>query len=173
MYDILSIQRPTPDTTWRHSASALGERSLPKPPEAAAARSFSPTSDRDSGRMGHCIEPAPGRCEGQVSGAREGNSEALSAGAAPGHLSQGTSTVKSSALGLIRFYQACLSPAIPSSCRYYPSCSAYAYEAIEKWGVWQGVGMAVRRLLRCHPFGGHGFDPVPGEFCDRDGKVVR
>ncbi|HUZ48046.1 MAG TPA: membrane protein insertion efficiency factor YidD [Terriglobia bacterium] len=65
------------------------------------------------------------------------------------------------ALGLIRFYQACLSPIIPSSCRFYPSCSAYAYEAVEKWGVWQGTGLIVKRLLRCRPWGGQGYDPVP------------
>jgi putative membrane protein insertion efficiency factor len=69
--------------------------------------------------------------------------------------------MKAAALTLIRFYQACLSPLLPSSCRYYPSCSAYAYAAVEKWGLWQGVGMACRRLLRCRPFGGHGYDPVP------------
>jgi len=67
------------------------------------------------------------------------------------------------ALTLIRFYQACLSPLLPSSCRFYPSCSAYAHEAVEKWGVWHGARLAAARLLRCHPFGGHGYDPVPEE----------
>jgi len=69
--------------------------------------------------------------------------------------------MKSLALGLIRFYQASLSPVLPSSCRYYPSCSAFALEAVEKWGLRQGVRMAFRRLLRCHPWSGHGCDPVP------------
>ncbi|MGD0697045.1 MAG: membrane protein insertion efficiency factor YidD [Terriglobia bacterium] len=69
--------------------------------------------------------------------------------------------MKTIALGMIRFYQVCLSPALPSSCRFYPSCSAYAYEAVEKWGVWKGSGMALRRLLRCRPWAGHGYDPVP------------
>lgn len=64
-------------------------------------------------------------------------------------------------LGLIRFYQACLSPAMPSACRFYPSCSAYAYEAVEKWGVWRGVRLALGRLLRCRPWGAYGCDPVP------------
>ncbi len=73
-------------------------------------------------------------------------------------------------LGFIRFYQACLSPVLPSSCRYFPSCSAYAYEAIEKWGVRRGAGLALRRLLRCHPFGRHGYDPVPLELCVGDEK---
>ena len=65
------------------------------------------------------------------------------------------------ALSLIRFYQACLSPVLPASCRYYPSCSAYACEAIEKWGVLRGTAMAMRRVVRCRPFAGHGYDPVP------------
>ena len=64
-------------------------------------------------------------------------------------------------LGLIKFYQACLSPLIPSSCRFYPSCSAYAYEAVERWGAWRGSRLALGRLMRCRPFGGHGIDPVP------------
>ena len=69
--------------------------------------------------------------------------------------------MRSAALALIRFYQVCLSPTLPSSCRYHPSCSAYAYEAVEKWGLWRGTEMAFRRLLRCRPLGGHGYDPVP------------
>jgi putative membrane protein insertion efficiency factor len=65
------------------------------------------------------------------------------------------------ALALIRFYQACLSPALPSSCRYYPSCSAYAYEAVQKWGAVRGMMMAFGRVLRCRPLAGYGYDPVP------------
>ncbi|MBZ5515248.1 MAG: membrane protein insertion efficiency factor YidD [Acidobacteriia bacterium] len=64
------------------------------------------------------------------------------------------------ALALIRFYQACFSPVLPSFCRYYPTCSAYGYEAIEKFGVGRGAWMALRRLLRCRPGGGYGYDPV-------------
>ncbi|HET7215947.1 MAG TPA: membrane protein insertion efficiency factor YidD [Terriglobia bacterium] len=64
-------------------------------------------------------------------------------------------------LGTIRFYQVCFSPVMPSSCRYYPSCSAYAYEAVAKWGAREGTRLAVRRLLNCRPWGGHGYDPVP------------
>jgi len=65
------------------------------------------------------------------------------------------------ALALIRFYQACLSPVLPSSCRFYPTCSTFAYEAVGKWGTWRGVELTIRRLLRCRPWGGHGIDPVP------------
>lgn len=64
-------------------------------------------------------------------------------------------------LSLIRFYRTAISPALPSSCRFYPTCSAYAAEAVERFGVWKGAGLALRRLLRCRPFGGYGYDPVP------------
>lgn len=74
-----------------------------------------------------------------------------------------SSLIKSLALALIRFYQSALSPLLPSACRYYPTCSAYAYEAVEKRGALRGVGMTLRRLLRCRPFGGYGYDPVPEE----------
>jgi len=69
--------------------------------------------------------------------------------------------MKTLALALIRFYQSCLSPVFPSFCRYFPSCSNYAYQAIEKWGMKKGLGMAARRLLRCRPGGSFGCDPVP------------
>jgi hypothetical protein len=69
--------------------------------------------------------------------------------------------VKLPVLGLIRFYQACFSPIMPLACRFYPSCSAYAFEAVEKWGVWRGGRLALGRLLRCRPWGSYGYDPVP------------
>jgi putative membrane protein insertion efficiency factor len=63
--------------------------------------------------------------------------------------------------GLIRLYQLLVSPALPPSCRYYPSCSHYAAEAIGRHGPVRGSALAMRRLLRCHPWGGSGYDPVP------------
>ena len=65
------------------------------------------------------------------------------------------------ALATIRFYQACLSPMFPAACRHYPTCSAYAYEAVEKWGIGKGGRLALGRLLRCRPWGSYGYDPVP------------
>lgn len=66
-------------------------------------------------------------------------------------------------LGMIRWYQAALSPLLWSACRYYPSCSHYTYEAIAKYGVARGAWMGCKRLLRCHPFARRsGYDPVPG-----------
>lgn len=61
----------------------------------------------------------------------------------------------------IRFYQLCISPMLPAACRYTPTCSQYAIEAISKHGVIKGGYLALRRILRCHPWGGSGYDPVP------------
>lgn len=62
---------------------------------------------------------------------------------------------------LIRFYQVCISPLKPPTCRFTPTCSAYALEALRKHGLFKGSWLAVRRILRCHPWGGSGYDPVP------------
>ena len=62
---------------------------------------------------------------------------------------------------LIKFYQLCISPFTPPSCRFTPTCSQYAAEALRKYGPVKGMYLAVRRLLRCNPWGGHGYDPVP------------
>lgn len=63
--------------------------------------------------------------------------------------------------GLIRLYQVGVSPLLPSACRYDPSCSEYARLAIERHGPGRGAWLAIRRIFRCHPFGGFGPDPVP------------
>lgn len=64
-------------------------------------------------------------------------------------------------VALIRVYRIVLSPLVPPACRFYPSCSEYASEAVMAHGVWRGGGLALRRLLRCHPWSAGGFDPVP------------
>ena len=65
-------------------------------------------------------------------------------------------------IGMIRFYQGAISPWFPPTCRYTPTCSSYAMEAVEGHGPGRGLWLALRRIGRCHPWGGHGFDPVPG-----------
>lgn len=62
---------------------------------------------------------------------------------------------------LVRFYQAAISPYIPSSCRYTPTCSHYTLEALKKHGVFRGGWLALKRIGSCHPWGGSGYDPVP------------
>lgn len=64
-------------------------------------------------------------------------------------------------LRVIRFYRRAVSPLLPPACRFTPSCSEYAETAIVRHGVWRGGWLALRRLARCHPFGGQGYDPVP------------
>ncbi len=64
-------------------------------------------------------------------------------------------------IGVVRLYQVALSPLLPVSCRYSPSCSVYAIEALERYGAVRGSWLALRRLGRCHPFHTGGYDPVP------------
>ncbi|QIA28356.1 membrane protein insertion efficiency factor YidD [Thermaerobacter sp. PB12/4term] len=65
------------------------------------------------------------------------------------------------ALALLGFYRRWISPLKPPACRYTPTCSAYAMEAVERYGVFRGGWLAVRRVLRCHPWAPGGYDPVP------------
>jgi len=64
-------------------------------------------------------------------------------------------------IGLIKFYQSAISPHLGQRCRYAPTCSAYTAQAIEEWGVWKGTWLGLKRISRCHPWGSHGYDPVP------------
>ncbi len=62
---------------------------------------------------------------------------------------------------LIRIYQWVISPWLGPKCRFTPTCSHYAVEALQKHGVWKGLGLAIKRISRCHPWGSSGYDPVP------------
>lgn len=62
---------------------------------------------------------------------------------------------------VIKLYQIFLSPYLPNSCRFTPTCSVYSVEALKKHGFFKGLWLSVRRISRCHPWGGHGYDPVP------------
>ncbi len=73
--------------------------------------------------------------------------------------------------GLLALYRYGLSPFTPACCRFLPSCSAYAEEALARHGLRRGLALTLRRLARCHPLGGHGFDPVPE--AGGDGRSAR
>lgn len=70
----------------------------------------------------------------------------------------------------IQFYRASIGLALPNSCRYSPSCSAYAIDALKVHGPWRGTWLAIRRVLRCHPFHAGGYDPVP-DLKTKEGKI--
>ena len=69
--------------------------------------------------------------------------------------------MRSALLAALRFYKAHVSPTLPPACRYTPTCSEYAIEAVERYGALRGAGLAVRRVLACNPFARGGYDPVP------------
>ncbi len=73
----------------------------------------------------------------------------------------------------VRFYQATLGTFLGGHCRFMPTCSEYAIEALRKHGAFRGSAMAVRRIVRCHPWGGSGYDPVAGEEPDEDDNELR
>ncbi|MBX2985097.1 MAG: membrane protein insertion efficiency factor YidD [Bacteroidia bacterium] len=64
-------------------------------------------------------------------------------------------------IGLVRLYQLLLSPLLPNACRFDPTCSEYSIQAFKKHGVFKGFILSIKRISRCHPWGGHGHDPVP------------
>jgi putative membrane protein insertion efficiency factor len=74
------------------------------------------------------------------------------------------SLAQRAALGLLRLYKILISPLFAGSCRYLPSCSDYAAEAVSRFGVVRGSLLAAKRLARCHPLGNHGLDPVPARW---------
>ena len=76
-------------------------------------------------------------------------------------------------LGIMRAYQLTLSSLIGRRCRYLPTCSDYAMDAVRQHGAWAGFWLALARVARCHPWGGEGFDPVPSEFPHADWRAWR
>jgi len=62
---------------------------------------------------------------------------------------------------IVRIYQLIISPILPSTCRFAPTCSQYTLEALKKYGIFKGLWLGIKRIGRCHPWGGSGFDPVP------------
>ncbi len=70
----------------------------------------------------------------------------------------------------IKFYQVAISPWLGTNCRYQPTCSHYMVDAIEEWGIIKGTWLGIRRIGRCHPWGGHGYDPVPKKHTHKKGN---
>jgi uncharacterized protein len=85
----------------------------------------------------------------------------MTSGRHSGALPWGARPLTALVLALIRFYRAAISPWLPSACRYLPTCSQYAYQAVERHGPLRGGWLALRRLFRCHPLHPGGYDPVP------------
>ncbi|WP_338405706.1 membrane protein insertion efficiency factor YidD [Candidatus Synechococcus calcipolaris] len=75
--------------------------------------------------------------------------------------------IKAIILSLIRGYQYLISPLFLPTCRYHPTCSAYALEAVERFGPWRGGWLGLKRIFRCHPFAVGGYDPVPDDIKSR------
>ncbi|MFD1144168.1 membrane protein insertion efficiency factor YidD [Larkinella insperata] len=69
--------------------------------------------------------------------------------------------MKTVLIGFVRLYQGAISPYLPNACRYTPTCSQYMIEAIQKYGPVEGGKLGLKRISRCHPWGGSGYDPVP------------
>ncbi|MEH6557624.1 MAG: membrane protein insertion efficiency factor YidD [Oceanicoccus sp.] len=75
-------------------------------------------------------------------------------------------------ISFIQCYRYLISPLMASHCRFHPSCSSYAIQAIERYGAFKGSWLAIKRLLRCHPFHPGGYDPVPEKHSDNDGHIT-
>ena len=158
MHALFPAQWVTAFTLGHHHARAFGKRGPAQSPAAATARGVPAESCEPSGRLGR---PGQSPCDGGESlfhHAPTGSAAAISPAAA---IAAAGWVMKLLTLLSIRFYQACISPMMPLACRFHPSCSAYAVEAVEKWGVWKGGRLALERLLRCRPWGRFGYDPVP------------
>jgi uncharacterized protein len=120
--------------------------------------------------MGCCDSSAEHGGYGEVRAAGNGATEAVASGVASGSAEDRSVKARRSVaasvsawtlLLIVRFYIVCLSPIFGGACRFYPSCSNFAYEAVSRHGAWRGGLLAMKRLLRCHPFTQGGFDPVP------------
>ncbi len=88
------------------------------------------------------------------------NRKAIEKGKRNGGVPVGVKMIKKVGIGTIVFYQKLISPILPTSCRFYPTCSDYSRQAIEKYGLARGCWLGIKRILRCHPFYPGGYDPV-------------
>lgn len=166
MHGLFPAQRSAAQPPWDYHTNAPRESSDTQPDQAPAAGGLSAEPGGSSRRMGYRSESARNRGSGALRETGNGVYAGLAQRAPFQTTGCRSAQMKTVVLTLIGFYQACISPTLPSTCRYFPSCSSYAYEAVQKWGAWQGIRLALGRLLRCRPWGGHGFDPVPSRQAD-------
>jgi len=161
MHNFLSTERAGSDALGHHCAEASGYGCFAEPYQAESAGYFPAASKGTTDGLGHRAEPSPRSRHGCLSRSGAGSAASFPRRTTQRIIRAGAYGLKLLLLGLIRFYQICLSPIVPSSCRFYPSCSAYAFDAVARWGAWEGTRLAVHRLLSCRPWGGRGYDPVP------------
>ena len=144
-----------------------------QPHSPKASRNCTAVSTGDHARMGHCDSPAqfgghggfPGSGRGVAAAYSSRNDSCASESAIESETIASTGNGRTAAgwalLALLRIYKVFLSPFFGGACKYYPSCSNYAYEAIERHGARRGTALALKRLLRCRPFVKGGYDPIP------------
>ena len=183
MYRVLSIERTRRKPSGPYGAGGSGQFPAPQPIEAPGAGSIPPESGGDTGRVGHRGESSQGRgpralryADAGIAPAVPGQSSGWAGRAslkccarhteAGGVTGCGNETprsgfLKTFVLAVFGFYRAAISPVLPSSCRFYPTCSDYACQAVSTWGLRRGLRLTIRRLGRCRPFGPYGYDPVP------------
>jgi len=157
MHGLLPAQRVATLTLGNYHSGTAGECCTPQSPAPAHPGGVSPESRQPSLGVGHPRESSRSGGKSPLPDPATRTVAIVSKRVSR----QASSMLKLAALGLIRLYQVCISPAFPACCRFYPSCSAYAYQAIDQRGVRQGVRLALSRLLRCRPWGGYGYDPAP------------
>jgi putative membrane protein insertion efficiency factor len=161
MHHFLPLERLASDSRGDHYAQVCGKgggaQSYPAPVEGSDPAQ----SGGDRSGVGRGVESAPCGCGDSFSSFDARNPRAFAQFTVRQFLRRAPLVIPQIVLALIRFYQFFVSPLLPPSCRFVPTCSAYAYEAVQKWGVGRGTWYALRRLVRCHPLGGHGYDPVP------------
>jgi len=161
MHHFLPLERLTSHAPGHYDAEGAWQGCGSQSDSASLARGFSPESVGDPARLGYRAESSPHCCRTPFSGPGARDSALVSKRSALELRSAASRVIQIAVLLLIRVYQVFLSPLFLPACRFQPTCSAYAYEAVQEWGVWRGLGFALQRLLRCHPFGGYGYDPAP------------
>ena len=133
---------------WFHDTACAGRRSGAEPHQTANPGSRAASFGASERRVVDCDQSAEKSSGVPVSGDRAGDRPSLSA-------------LQFVIAGALRCYKVALSPMLPSSCRFYPTCSAYMHEAVIKYGAGRGVWLGLKRLVKCHPFHHGGVDRVP------------